>query len=204
MDSAIGSCGSACAGRRCSHTAVSLASVDFAPLVEGLREIIQRAQGADELRHDESAREVWMRVYPELSEGQPGMLGAMTSRAEAQVLRLAALYALSDLSFRSYVVSASHLRSALEVWRYCYDSARYIFGDSLGDATADTILAALKGAEDGLSKTQIRDLFAPKPLRGGHHPRTRHAGRVRQGAPRGSTADRRTPGRALDCSVITT
>ena len=100
-----------------------------------------------------------MRVYPKLSEGEPGMLGAMTSRAEAHVLRLACLYALSDMSFKSYVVSASHLESALALWRYCHDSARYIFGDSLGDATADTILSALKAADDGLTRTEIRDLF---------------------------------------------
>ena len=136
-----------------------LSSVNFAPLVQQLRQAVERARQVDELLHDESARGVWMTVYPELSEGQPGLLGAMTSRAEAQVLRLAALYALTDMSFKSYVVSASHLRSALELWRYCYDSARYIFGDSLGDTTADTILAALKGADEGLTRTEIRDLF---------------------------------------------
>jgi hypothetical protein len=107
------------------------------------------------------ARVLWTAKYPALSEGEPGLLGAMTSRAEAQVLRLAGLYALADrdMSFRSYVVSASHLQSALEVWRYCYDSARYIFGDSLGEPTADTILAALKASDTGLSRTEIRDLF---------------------------------------------
>ena len=60
----------------------------------------------------------------------------------------------------SYVVSASHLRSALEVWRFCYESARYIFGDRLGDATADTIFAAIKATDRGaLTRTEIRDLF---------------------------------------------
>lgn len=136
-----------------------LASVNFSELVRSLREAISRARQVDVLTHDDSAREVWMDVYPKLSEGEPGMLGSVTSRAEAQVLRLACLYALSDMSFKSYVVRASHLHSALEVWRYCYQSARYIFGDSLGDSTADQILAALKSANDGLTRTQIRDLF---------------------------------------------
>jgi Protein of unknown function (DUF3987) len=136
-----------------------LSSIDFAPLVRQLHQAIVRGRAVDELRHDDSARALWIQVYPELSEGQPGLLGAMTSRAEAQVLRLAALYALTDMSFRSYVVSASHLRSALEMWRYCYDSARYIFDDSLGDSTADAILAALKAADNGLTRTEIRDLF---------------------------------------------
>jgi hypothetical protein len=137
-----------------------LSTVDFAPLVRGLGDAITRGQQASELAHDASARKVWIAEYPRLSEGQPGLLGAMTSRAEAQVLRLACIYALCDMSFRSYVVTASHLQSALELWRYCYESARYIFGNSLGDSTADAILAALKGSEDGtLTRTEIRDLF---------------------------------------------
>ena len=136
-----------------------ISAADCALLVNRLREAVVRARGVDELRRDEEARELWAQRYPELSEGEPGLLGSMTSRAEAQVMRLACLYALGDRSFKSYVVSASHLRSALEVWRYCYDSARYIFGDSLGDATADAILAALRDSDEGLTRTDIRDLF---------------------------------------------
>ena len=141
-----------------------LSAVDFAPLVHRLSQAMHRARDVKELTRDADARALWADVYPELSEGEPGMFGAVTSRAEAQVLRLACLYALTDttrvLSFSSYVVSASHLRSALEVWRYCRESARYIFGDSLGDSTADTILAALKASDEhSLTRTEIRDLF---------------------------------------------
>ena len=73
-----------------------LSSVDFAPLVRQLGEAIRRAQQVDELRHDDSARAIWTAVYEGLSEGEPGLLGAMTSRAEAHVLRLACLFALTD------------------------------------------------------------------------------------------------------------
>jgi hypothetical protein len=37
----------------------------------------------------EAARRDWERVYPSLSEGKPGLFGAATARAEAQVVRLA-------------------------------------------------------------------------------------------------------------------
>ena len=50
------------------------------------------------MKRDEKARELWEEVYPELSDGQPGLVGDVTSRAEAQVLRLAALYAVLDFS----------------------------------------------------------------------------------------------------------
>ena len=47
------------------------------------------------------AREIWERVYPQLSEGMLGLFGAATARAEAQVVRLAMLYALLDRRRRS-------------------------------------------------------------------------------------------------------
>ena len=45
-----------------------------------------------------------------------GMLGAVTSRAEAQVVRLSCLYALLD---SSKVIRRQHMTAALAVWRYC-------------------------------------------------------------------------------------
>ena len=95
-------------------------------------------------------------VYPELSAGSPGLLGAVTSRAEAQVMRLACIYALLDL--RDHV-RAVHLRAALAFWKYAEASARFIFGDSIGDPLADELLRALRKNTDGLSRTEIRDLF---------------------------------------------
>jgi hypothetical protein len=96
-------------------------------------------------------------VYPELSEGRPGLLGAVVSRAEAQTMRLAMLYALLDCS---RVIEPVHLRAALALWEYAEASARYIFGDALGDPLADELLAALRGNPEGLSRTDIRDQFS--------------------------------------------
>ncbi len=53
-------------------------------------------------------------------------------------------------------VQRPHLRAALEAWRYCFDSAAYIFGDTLGDTKADALLAALKAATTiGLTRSEI-------------------------------------------------
>jgi len=106
---------------------------------------------------------LWLEIYPELSEGRPGLLGAVTSRAEAQVMRLACIYALMD---RSKIVRVQNLRAALALWKYCESSARYIFGDSLGDPVADTLLKALRNSANGLTRTDIRDLFGRN--RGAH------------------------------------
>ena len=86
------------------------------------------------MNRDEEAGELWNEVYGQLTRDRVGLYGAVTSRAEAHTLRLSCLYALLD---RSADVRVPHLAAALEVWRYCEDSCRFIFGDSLGDITAD-------------------------------------------------------------------
>ena len=92
-------------------------------------------------------------VYPKLSEGKPGLLGAITARAEAQVLRLSKLYALLDCS---NMVEVDHLSAALALWAYCERSAGWVFESGTGNKNADRILAALKAAgKKGLTKWQI-------------------------------------------------
>src|SRR6185295_14596869 len=87
---------------------------------------------------------------------KPGLLGAVTARGEAQVMRLALVYALLD---QSPVIRVEHLRAALAVWEYAETSAEFIFGDRLGDPIADAILTALRQDPLGMTRTEIRDLF---------------------------------------------
>jgi hypothetical protein len=109
------------------------------------------------LKRDTGADELWLETYPELSEGKPGLLGSILGRAEAQVMRLACLYALLD---DSCLIKQQHLESSLALWRYCEDSAKFVFGDSLGDKEADFLLSALRSAPLGLTRNQIRsDIF---------------------------------------------
>jgi hypothetical protein len=122
-----------------------------------IADALEWAKQEREFRRNDEARKLWAAVYPKLSEGQPGLLGAATSRAEAQTLRLSAVYAALDCSS---IISIDHLRAALAVWDYTFASARYIFGDATGDAVADRIREALQGAgAEGLTRTQIRDLL---------------------------------------------
>jgi hypothetical protein len=105
----------------------------------------------------EPAKREWEAIYPHLSAEQPGLLGAITARAEAQTIRLALIYALLDGKDQIDVV---HLRAAIAVWEYCEASAARIFGNALGDPVADEIMLALQhAAGTGMSRTAIRDLF---------------------------------------------
>lgn len=130
---------------------------DLAPLAVRLDKAVQLASGVGEVRRDSKARTIWGKVYGDLSAGKTGLLGAATSRAEPQVMRLALLYALLD---ESKMIGAEHLSAALAVWQYAEQSAKYIFGSALGDPVADGILRALRRLHpDGMSRTEIRDLF---------------------------------------------
>ncbi len=133
-----------------------LHTVDMAPLVRRLSEAVAFARPVGEMRRDDEARAIWHRVYPALSEGKPGLLGSVVARAEAQVMRLACIYALLDLSV---TIRRDHLLAALALWEYAEASARYIFGDALGDPVADELLQALRARSDGMTRTEIRDLF---------------------------------------------
>lgn len=141
----------------------ALESADLAGVIRGLGDAVRFARGAGELKRDAEARDLWRLVYPALSEGQPGLYGAICSRAEAQVMRLALIYALLDCCD---FIGRVHLEAALAVWGYCDASCRFIFGSALGDPVADQLLSALRDRPEGLTRTEIRDLFG-RHLRAG-------------------------------------
>jgi hypothetical protein len=66
------------------------------------------------------------------------------------------IYALLD---RGKLVRVPHLLAALAVWDYCETSVRYIFGQALGDPVADSIFEALQATSNGLTRTEIYNLF---------------------------------------------
>lgn len=127
------------------------------PLIEKLKCSVEAARKVDVMTFSQEARAEWERIYPDLSEGRPGLCGAVTARAEPHVLRLACIYALLDLHSE---VQVQHLNAAKALWDYCDESARFIFGEALGDPMADEILRALhrQGAK-GMTRTDVNDLF---------------------------------------------
>ena len=123
---------------------------------EGVAEALAFAQSVGEMNRDAAARDLWHEVYATLSAGQPGLFGAMTARAEAQVMRLALVYALLDISNS---IKEPHLRAAMALWERCEASVRYVFGDLTGDPVADTILRALR-MQGPMQQTALSHLFS--------------------------------------------
>lgn len=135
----------------------SLPDADVNRLAAKFREVVKFAQPVAEMKRDDAIKNSWAETYHELTAGTPGLLGAITSRAAPQTMRLACLYALLD---HSAIVRAEHLLAAVALVEYCQASARFIFGDALGDPTADTILRGLRDNPVGLDRTSISSLFS--------------------------------------------
>ncbi|MGH9067201.1 MAG: DUF3987 domain-containing protein [Acidimicrobiales bacterium] len=135
----------------------SFEAIDWADLSVELSAAIEHGRTAGELGLTEGARARWAEVYPRLSMEVPGLYGAAIARAEAHVVRLALIYALLD---RVDAIDRVHVDAALALWEYAARSARWIFGDTLGDSVADDIWQAVKCATQGLSRAEIRDLFS--------------------------------------------
>jgi len=127
----------------------------FGQLIERLYNAIDIASTLGRLERDSETRHAWADIYEELSDGKPGMFGAITARAEAQVLRLSVIYAALDASPE---IRIEHLKAALAVWDYCEASVKYIFGDATGDPVADRILEALRVMGD-MTRTEISGVF---------------------------------------------
>ena len=124
-----------------------------------LHEALSAASGVGEMGRDAEASDLWKEVYPALSQGKPGLFGAIVGRSEAYVMRLACIYALMDMSA---AVRCSDLTAALALWEYVERTVRYVFGDATGNRTADTILRALR-AQGPMTQTDIYDgLFGSK------------------------------------------
>lgn len=110
-----------------------------------------------EMEFDSEAAEMWSIVYEELGNIPSGTIGAILSRAEPHVRRIAMIYAALD---RSPLVKADHLEAALEIWRYSSDSVRWIFDDATSaasnhDKVQDKVLKAVVDSPEGCNRRHI-------------------------------------------------
>lgn len=136
----------------------SLSPGTYEELGASVGEVLGGISRFGRLSRTPEAEELWREIYLGIDDEVGGMLGAATARAEAQMLRLSVVYALLD---RSRVIDVPHLEAARAVWRFCEESAAYIFGEKLGDDVADRLYEALVAAgEVGLDGTQQRDVFS--------------------------------------------
>ncbi len=121
-----------------------------------LTKALGAARHAGRLRLDPAARELWWHAYQQLSKPEPGIAGQINARAEAHTIRLALLYTLIS---GAPTIGADQLHAALALRDYAARSARWALDPTTTDQLAAEIHAALIHAPDGLTRTQLRDLY---------------------------------------------
>jgi len=129
--------------------------IDWTEEARELQNAIEFAREQQRVFMHRNARLRWERMYHDLGVDELGIVGAVTARAEAQVLRLSLIFALLDLSDQ---IKVEHLEAANAVWQYCLASARFIFGQTVArpdSLTSDQVklLGFLSGGPK--NRTQI-------------------------------------------------
>ncbi|MBJ6725406.1 YfjI family protein [Geomesophilobacter sediminis] len=125
-----------------------------------IQERLEHAFRGGEYQLSPEARELWAAEYPKLSMAHKGLAGCMVNRGEAQVMRLALIYALLSLHIK---IERDDIEAALAFWSYCEDSALHLFGGELGDIRKRKILTALN-AQPRMTRNEIREQVFQKHL----------------------------------------
>jgi hypothetical protein len=122
-----------------------------------VRDAINRARQLGLLTRSPQAEARWAAIYHGLDDNVDGVVGSLTARAEAQMLRISVTYALLD---GSSMIEVAHVDAAEAVWQHCEATINRVFGDRQPDWVLPRLLAALKDAgAEGLDGSAQRDLF---------------------------------------------
>lgn len=124
-----------------------------------LRSVLEISATVGPLVRTELGRQLWDQLYHadyhESDKG--GLLGEIIARRTQQKMRLSVTYALLD---GAREIRPEHILAAEALWRYCEDSAEYIFAHIDANPRQHKLLNALRNAwPEGLSGTEQRDLF---------------------------------------------
>jgi hypothetical protein len=122
-----------------------------------VRDAIHHARQLGTLTRSSEAEQRWSAIYHGLDDDVDGVVGSLTARAEAQMLRLSVAYALLD---GSSTIEVAHLDAAEAVWQHCETTINRVFARKEPDWVLPRLLAGLKEAgAAGLDGSAQRDLF---------------------------------------------
>jgi hypothetical protein len=130
--------------------------LNLEPHIKALQGVLEFGKQERRFVFAESAREIWAKEYVRLTRDEVGIYGAVIARAEAQVVRLAMIYAICS---RSEKIEDAHLRSALAIWNYCDWSCKSLFYGLGKKSEADRLKDFILSNGERKSRTQIRDFF---------------------------------------------
>lgn len=135
----------------------SLSMEAVGALAKRVAEAASRASRLGLIVRDPDAEILWADIYESIDDEADGLFGAMTARAEAQMLRFQVIYAALD---GTETINVAHVEASKALWDYCEESLSLIFGEASGDVVKDRLLDGLRQAgEQGLSLGEQFDLF---------------------------------------------
>ena len=115
------------------------------------------ARQVSEMDRDDAAKTSWDQVYHEFAEDDAEtIVSAIIDRGDVFMRRFQELFALSE---NSLTIRAEHIQAAAALWKYCADSARYLFGARLGNVKAEKIFDALRKDPQGLTRWNINNII---------------------------------------------
>lgn len=135
----------------------------YAGIIRRLGRCVTTARGCSDIRFGAETRELWAAEYVQLSTGQPGRLGGVTTRGAPLVRRLAMLYALLDARDE---IAPAHLVAALAVWQFSVASARYVLADDMTSRGQRTLAAIYAAGKTGLGRSGIREALGSNNIPG--------------------------------------
>lgn len=105
------------------------AHINWKPEIERMKLAVEHAQKMRRMYLNEAARKIWRSEYVKLQDADlDDVVQSMTGRIEAQIMRLALIYALLDLQAE---ISSAHLKAAMALCEYATRSVTYIFAQVL-------------------------------------------------------------------------
>jgi hypothetical protein len=111
------------------------------------------ARRTGQVRLDPDARELWHHAYRTLAtEQHDAIIGQITARAEAHIIRLALIYTLTDGQRQ---IATTHLTAALALHDYAARSAAWALTGTTGQPLAEQIHTILRAHPGGLTRSQI-------------------------------------------------
>ena len=125
----------------------------FESMTERLAVAIARGASIGNVTMTKDAERIYKSNYDHLTRSRKGLYESVTTRSEAQVIRLALILAVVDGSDE---IDTRHITQSLSIWSYCDDSARYVFGDDDDESRlAIDVLSRIKN-KPGQTKSSYR------------------------------------------------
>lgn len=124
--------------------------IDLSLHINSLSKKIQGIHG--QMVFTPEAYDYWKEIYPILTEDQSGLIGSLSSRAEAHTLRISMIYAIMDGTLN---IKLEHLKAGYAVVNYSLESLKIIFQQKANNTSVGPRILSIINSNDGIKQSEI-------------------------------------------------